>query len=167
MVKQKFDLGAPIFGKVKGYAPWPGTVAAITSKNRFGKKIFRTMCLDIKYKFDKFLLAGTECSFMGHTKQQSRDEGKVCDDEEYEKGGLPRGAFGDRRETPKCCCGGNGGGEQLGRIEEIMMKEPSESDVVEAGCCAAKSTTANVHKMHKKYEMLTFAVLLPENLGWS
>ena len=55
----------------------------------------------------------------------------------------------------------------LGRIEEVMMKEPSESDVVEAGCCAAKSTTANVHKMHKKYEMLTFAVLLPENLGWS
>ena len=38
MVKQKFDLGAPIFGKVKGYAPWPGSVAAITSKNRFGKK---------------------------------------------------------------------------------------------------------------------------------
>ena len=45
MVKQKFDLGAPIFGKVKGYAPWPGRVAAIISKNRFGKKIFRTVCL--------------------------------------------------------------------------------------------------------------------------
>ena len=29
----------------------------------------------------------------------------------------------------------------LGRIEEVMMKEPSESDVVEAGCCAAKDTT--------------------------
>ena len=29
----------------------------------------------------------------------------------------------------------------LGRIEEVMMKEPSESDVVEAGCCAAKNTT--------------------------
>ena len=51
MVKQKFDPGAPIFGKVKGYAPWPGSVAAITSKDRFGKKIFRIMCLDIKYKF--------------------------------------------------------------------------------------------------------------------
>ena len=29
----------------------------------------------------------------------------------------------------------------LGRIEEVMMKEPSESDVVEAGCCAARNTT--------------------------
>ena len=30
----------------------------------------------------------------------------------------------------------------LGRIEEVMMKEPSESDVVEAGCCAANTTGA-------------------------
>ena len=74
MVKQKFDLGAPIFGKVKGYAPWPGSVAAITSKNRFGKKIFRTMCLDIEYKFDKFLLAGTECSFGTHETANLKSE---------------------------------------------------------------------------------------------
>ena len=37
---------------------------------------------------------------------QSRDESKVCDDEEHEKEGLPKGAFGDRREASKCCCAG-------------------------------------------------------------
>ena len=38
MVKQKFDPGSLIFGKVKGYTPWPARVTAITSKNRFDKK---------------------------------------------------------------------------------------------------------------------------------
>ena len=37
MVKQKFDPGSLIFGKVKGYTPWPARVTAITSKDRFDK----------------------------------------------------------------------------------------------------------------------------------
>ena len=115
MVKQKFDLGAPIFGKVKGYAPWPGSVAAITSKDRFGKKIFRTMCLDntsltnFYRQVQSVLLWDTQNGkpqIGRDVALQSRDESKVCDDEEHDKGGLPRGAFGDRREASKCCCAG-------------------------------------------------------------
>jgi len=35
MVKQKFEPGALVFGKVKGYPPWPARVTAIASKDRY------------------------------------------------------------------------------------------------------------------------------------
>jgi len=35
MVKQKFEPGALVFGKVKGYPPWPARVTALTSKDRY------------------------------------------------------------------------------------------------------------------------------------
>ena len=35
MVKQKFEPGALVFGKVKGYPPWPARVTAIASKDRW------------------------------------------------------------------------------------------------------------------------------------
>jgi len=35
MVKQKFSPGALVFGKVKGYPPWPARVTAVTSKDRY------------------------------------------------------------------------------------------------------------------------------------
>ena len=101
---------------------------------------------------------------------QSRDEGKVCAMKNMKKEGYQEGLLEIEEKHQNAAVEAMeevNNVAPLGRIEEVMMKEPSESDVVEAGCCAAKNTTANVHKMHKKYEMLTFAVLLPENLGWS
>ena len=35
MGKGKFEPGDLIFGKVKGYPPWPARVTAITSKDRW------------------------------------------------------------------------------------------------------------------------------------
>ena len=40
MVKQKFEPGALVFGKVKGYPPWPARVTALTSKDRYGENDF-------------------------------------------------------------------------------------------------------------------------------
>ena len=42
MVKQKFDPGALVFGKVKGYPPWPARVTALSSKDRCGENDFGT-----------------------------------------------------------------------------------------------------------------------------
>lgn len=41
MVKQKFEPGALVFGKVKGYPPWPARVTALTSKDRYGENDFK------------------------------------------------------------------------------------------------------------------------------
>ena len=40
MVKQKFEPGALVFGKVKGYPPWPARVTALTSKDRYDENDF-------------------------------------------------------------------------------------------------------------------------------
>jgi hypothetical protein len=35
MVKQTFSPGALVFGKVKGYPPWPARVTAVAGKDRW------------------------------------------------------------------------------------------------------------------------------------
>ena len=46
MVKQKFDPGDLIFGKGKGYPPWPARVTAVTSKDRYDQTCNQDRMMD-------------------------------------------------------------------------------------------------------------------------
>ena len=47
--KQKFNAGDLVFGKVKGYSPWPARITSITSKDRY-KCILHCKYNDFRYK---------------------------------------------------------------------------------------------------------------------
>ena len=118
MVKQKFDPGDLIFGKVKGYPPWPARVTAVTSKDRYQKTCNENRMVDDVQICNFFSIKMTIVAYSNrqvqslllwdfrnskssapvHVAFQSRGKRKVCTKEHQEES-LHGGTSPNRKHT--------------------------------------------------------------------